>query len=71
MRSLPFRDGHVDVVVVAEGADGGTAPERRAVYWAITRSELAGLADRAGLLAARREEPADTGFFQPLLRARA
>lgn len=56
---------------MAEGADGGTAPERRAVYWAITRSELAGLADRAGLLAARREEPADTGFFQPLLRARA
>jgi glycine/sarcosine N-methyltransferase len=51
--------------------DGGWAvAERRVVYWAITRAQLAGLASRAGLVDGRWGEPAVTGFFQPLLTLR-
>jgi ubiquinone/menaquinone biosynthesis C-methylase UbiE len=55
---------------VSEAAGAWVVAERRAVYWAITRAELAGLATEAGLLGPRWAEPRDTGFFQPLLVGR-
>ena len=44
---------------------------RTASYWAITRAELAGLAVEAGLDAVRWLLPAESGYVQPLLVARA
>jgi glycine/sarcosine N-methyltransferase len=43
---------------------------RRATYWALTRAELAALAEDAGLVGVRWLMPERSGFFQPLLVAR-
>ncbi|MDQ2587571.1 class I SAM-dependent methyltransferase [Saccharothrix yanglingensis] len=43
----------------------------RTTYWALGRDRLAGFAADAGFTDAVWHEPADTGFFQPLLTARA
>ncbi|MGW0601570.1 hypothetical protein ACWD11_31185 [Streptomyces sp. NPDC002776] len=44
---------------------------RRTTYWAISQVRLAGLAAEAGFVDARWRMPQETGFFQPLLVARA
>ncbi|MER7667238.1 class I SAM-dependent methyltransferase [Kitasatospora sp. NPDC096128] len=44
---------------------------RRSSYWALTRAELSAFAAEAGLTGADWVQPADTGFFQPVLIARA
>ncbi|MFJ6997950.1 class I SAM-dependent methyltransferase [Streptomyces sp. NPDC003090] len=55
----------------------GAAPERwtttvrRATYWALTRRQLAGLAAEAGFHSTQWHDPDSTGYFQPLLTARA
>ena len=57
--------------LVIDGRDGGWhVRARRASYWALTRAELAGLADDAGLAEVRWLLPDRSGFFQPLLVAR-
>ncbi|MFJ9458191.1 class I SAM-dependent methyltransferase [Kitasatospora sp. NPDC101447] len=43
---------------------------RRATYWALTRTQSSGFATEAGFTGAIWKEPADTGFFQPVLIAR-
>lgn len=44
---------------------------RRTTYWALSQDRLAGLATEAGFVDARWRMPQETGFFQPLLVARA
>ncbi|WP_445194847.1 hypothetical protein [Streptomyces sp. CB02009] len=44
---------------------------RRATYWALGHDLLAGLAAAAGFVAPGWRMPQETGFFQPLLVARA
>ncbi|MGV9563828.1 class I SAM-dependent methyltransferase [Streptomyces sp. NPDC003480] len=44
---------------------------RRTTYWALGRDRLAGLAAEAGFVDLRWRMPQETGFFQPLLVARA
>lgn len=44
---------------------------RRTTYWALGQDRLAGLAAAAGFVDARWWMPQETGFFQPLLVARA
>ncbi|MGQ4365951.1 class I SAM-dependent methyltransferase [Streptomyces sp. SAS_272] len=44
---------------------------RRTTYWAIGPDRLAGLAAEAGFVDARWRMPGETGFFQPMLVARA
>ncbi|MEV7928640.1 MULTISPECIES: class I SAM-dependent methyltransferase [unclassified Kitasatospora] len=44
---------------------------RRSTYWALTQSQLTTLASEAGFTASRWQPPARTGFFQPVLIARA
>lgn len=44
---------------------------RRTTYWALGQDRLAGLAAEAGFADARWRMPQETGFFQPLLLARA
>ncbi|MFB7835265.1 class I SAM-dependent methyltransferase [Streptomyces sp. NPDC056056] len=44
---------------------------RRATYWALGHDLLAGLAAAAGFVAPEWRMPQETGFFQPLLVARA
>ncbi|MGW8760878.1 class I SAM-dependent methyltransferase [Streptomyces sp. NPDC055815] len=44
---------------------------RRTTYWALGRDRLAGLAAKAGFVDLRWRMPQETGFFQPLLVARA
>lgn len=44
---------------------------RRTTYWAIGRDRLAGLASAAGFVEPQWQLPQETGFFQPLLVARA
>ncbi|CAL9665200.1 class I SAM-dependent methyltransferase [Streptomyces sp. enrichment culture] len=44
---------------------------RRTTYWALGHDRLAGLAAEAGFVDARWRMPQETGFFQPLLIARA
>ncbi|MFE3760390.1 class I SAM-dependent methyltransferase [Streptomyces sp. NPDC059104] len=44
---------------------------RRTTYWALGRDRLAGLAAEAGFVAPQWRVPQETGFFQPLLVARA
>ncbi|MFF9492822.1 class I SAM-dependent methyltransferase [Streptomyces flaveolus] len=44
---------------------------RRTTYWALSQERLAGLAAEAGFADARWRMPHETGFFQPLLVARA
>jgi glycine/sarcosine N-methyltransferase len=45
--------------------------QRRTVYWALTRAQLSGFAAQAGLATPEWRLPDETGFFQPLLLARA
>lgn len=51
--------------------DRWTLAQRRTVYWALTRAQLSGFAGQAGLVAPEWRFPEETGFFQPLLLARA
>ncbi|MFE5581381.1 class I SAM-dependent methyltransferase [Kitasatospora sp. NPDC056531] len=44
---------------------------RRSTYWALTQEQLSGFAAEAGLAGIGWAQPADTGFFQPVLIARA
>ncbi|CAL9329091.1 hypothetical protein SUDANB178_00029 [Streptomyces sp. enrichment culture] len=44
---------------------------RRTTYWALSQDRLAGLAAESGFVDARWRMPQETGFFQPLLVARA
>ncbi|MFI7872375.1 class I SAM-dependent methyltransferase [Streptomyces salinarius] len=44
---------------------------RRTTYWALSQDRLAGLAAEAGFVDVRWRMPQETGFFQPLLMARA
>ncbi|MFJ8011124.1 class I SAM-dependent methyltransferase [Streptomyces sp. NPDC096339] len=44
---------------------------RRTTYWALGRDRLAGLAAEAGFVDPQWRMPQETGFFQPLLVARA
>lgn len=44
---------------------------RRTTYWALSRDRLTGLAAAAGFTDRGRRMPRETGFFQPLLVARA
>ncbi|MFD7554488.1 class I SAM-dependent methyltransferase [Streptomyces sp. NPDC059835] len=44
---------------------------RRATYWALGRDRLSGLAAEAGFVDPEWRMPQETGFFQPLLVARA
>ncbi|MFI8423654.1 class I SAM-dependent methyltransferase [Streptomyces sp. NPDC085479] len=44
---------------------------RRTTYWALSRDRLIGLAAEAGFVDPRWRMPQETGFFQPLLVARA
>ncbi|MFE9045881.1 class I SAM-dependent methyltransferase [Streptomyces sp. NPDC007818] len=44
---------------------------RRTTYWALSRDRLTGLAAEAGFVDPRWRMPQETGFFQPLLVARA
>jgi SAM-dependent methyltransferase len=44
---------------------------RRATYWALGQDRLTALAAEAGFVAPRWQIPRETGFFQPLLVARA
>ncbi|MFE7614115.1 class I SAM-dependent methyltransferase [Streptomyces sp. NPDC057496] len=44
---------------------------RRTTYWALARDRLAGLAAEAGFVDSEWRMPQETGFFQPLLVARA
>ncbi|GAA3273294.1 hypothetical protein GCM10010493_59130 [Streptomyces lavendulae subsp. grasserius] len=44
---------------------------RRTTYWALGQDRLAGLAAQAGFVDPQWRMPQETGFFQPLLVARA
>ncbi|MFE9181659.1 class I SAM-dependent methyltransferase [Streptomyces sp. NPDC007126] len=44
---------------------------RRTTYWALSQDRLAGLAAEVGFVDVRWRMPQETGFFQPLLMARA
>lgn len=44
---------------------------RRTTYWALPRNRLAGFAAEAGFVDPGWRMPPQTGFFQPLLVARA
>ncbi|MBO1419819.1 class I SAM-dependent methyltransferase [Streptomyces sp. FH025] len=44
---------------------------RRSTYWALTQAQLSVFAGEAGLAEAEWIQPADSGFFQPVLIARA
>lgn len=44
---------------------------RRATYWALTRRQLTGYATDAGFAEPTWRTPESSGFFQPLLTARA
>ncbi|MEV5975066.1 class I SAM-dependent methyltransferase [Streptomyces sp. NPDC051921] len=44
---------------------------RRTTYWALGQDRLAGLADEAGFVDPEWRMPQETGFFQPVLVARA
>ncbi|TDT29364.1 hypothetical protein EV562_113229 [Streptomyces sp. BK208] len=44
---------------------------RRTTYWAVSQDRLAGLTAEAGFVDVRWRMPQETGFFQPLLMARA
>jgi SAM-dependent methyltransferase len=55
-----------------EGQEGGwDVRVRSATYWALRRRELAGFVADSGFSGVTWEEPAATGFFQPLLVATA
>ncbi|WP_380282009.1 class I SAM-dependent methyltransferase [Kitasatospora purpeofusca] len=67
---LAHRDG-------GEGAGGedredwGAVSVHRTSYWALTHDQLSGFAAEAGFTAVEWQPPAATGFFQPVLLARA
>ncbi len=54
-----------------EEGDEWAVKVRRATYWALGQGELAGFVADSGFSDVTWEEPAATGFFQPLLIARA
>jgi glycine/sarcosine N-methyltransferase len=60
-------------VAGAEGAEGNDwrVHVRRATYWALTRQQLTGYAIEAGFTDPEWRTPESSGFFQPLLTARA
>ncbi|MER7708453.1 methyltransferase domain-containing protein [Kitasatospora sp. NPDC097605] len=53
------------------GEDWGAVSVHRSSYWALTQDQLTGFAAEAGFTAVEWQPPAATGFFQPLLLARA
>jgi glycine/sarcosine N-methyltransferase len=53
--------------VTAPDAGSPTVRRRTATYWALTRHQLELAFRRAGLITPVWHEPADTGFFQPIL----
>ena len=80
-RSITFQlwDWHADgerydmehFQVVPDGGDDWTVHVRRTTYWALTRKQLTGYATEAGFTEPGWRSPEDSGFFQPLLTARA
>lgn len=63
------RTYRVDQGELVEGAAGWSTTVRTMRLRALRRDELLGAAARAGLVAARWLEPAESGFYQPLLVA--
>jgi SAM-dependent methyltransferase len=58
--------------LMVSGAEAGWRVDRRTgTYWAISTAELSALAADAGLAGVRWLAPAESGFFQPLMVARA
>jgi len=56
---------------LVEAPDGTWSVTRRTTtYWAITRNQLTSALDDAGFRSATWVEPAESGFFQPLVLAR-
>ncbi|MFF2950283.1 class I SAM-dependent methyltransferase [Kitasatospora sp. NPDC057965] len=53
------------------GAGWGEASVRRSSYWALTRDRIDGFATEAGFTDVEWQPPAASGFFQPILLARA
>ncbi|MFC9616155.1 class I SAM-dependent methyltransferase [Streptomyces sp. NPDC056721] len=69
-----YDDGeHYDLEHLQLFEEGGDwrVKVRRTTYWALGRDRLAGLAAEAGFVDGRWRMPDETGFFQPLLVARA
>ncbi|MGQ4485807.1 class I SAM-dependent methyltransferase [Streptomyces sp. SAS_281] len=60
---------HFQLHPAAQGDDGWDVRTRRTSYWALTQDRLTGFARRAGLTEPAWHEPADTGFFQPVMVA--
>jgi ubiquinone/menaquinone biosynthesis C-methylase UbiE len=56
---------------VHSAAGGWVTRARTATYWAITRAELTGYAEAAGLRDVAWHEPQDSGYYQPILTASA
>ena len=50
--------------------DGYQVRVRRAVSWAVTRAEITEQASSVGLASLTWHEPAESGFFQPVLTCR-
>lgn len=77
-RSIAFQlwDWHDDgerydlehFTLVPQG-DSWTVSVRGATYWAITRAQLTALIEQSGFTDVRWHEPADSGFFQPVVTA--
>ncbi|MFE6866379.1 class I SAM-dependent methyltransferase [Kitasatospora sp. NPDC057692] len=70
---LAHRDGGEDGES-GEDADRegwGAVRVHRTSYWALTRDQLSGFAAEAGFTAVEWQPPSATGFFQPVLLARA
>jgi hypothetical protein len=59
-----------DQVIGEEDGGSWTFKTWRGTYRAIMRKELSDTFERAGLVQVRWMEPADSGFFQPLILAR-
>ncbi|MGW2643683.1 class I SAM-dependent methyltransferase [Streptomyces sp. NPDC001393] len=62
---------HFQLVPAREGEGQWEVRVRRAAYWALGRERLAGFAAGAGFTDIAWLMPEETGFFQPLLTARA
>ncbi|WP_369259764.1 class I SAM-dependent methyltransferase [Streptomyces sp. R35] len=68
---------HFQLVPDGEGAEGAEPGEswqvrvRRTTYWALTQRQLTSFAAESGFIDPRWMPPENTGFFQPILTARA
>lgn len=61
----------LELFVLEEHGDDWAVRVRRATYWALRQRQLAGFVADSGFSHVTWEEPATTGFFQPLLVATA